>query len=117
MCLTRIRSKLSGRRGSLLGIVAVMLIGLVVFVAHSEPSAHDMEGDGAGMSVGMSICLAVLQVAVGVLIVGDLIRTHRRRLRAPRMTGQVAACQFRRYFADPGHRIREGPSILQVFRH
>ena len=101
-----------------MSIAAVMLVGLVVFVAHSEPSAHDMGGDGTGMSDAMSICLAVLQVAVGVLILGNLIRTYRRGLRAPRMIGQISTIQqFRRYFTDRGHRIREGPSILQVFRH
>lgn len=99
-----------------MSIAAVMLVGLVVFVAHSEPSAHDMEGDGTGMSDAMSICLAVLQVAAGVLIIGNLIRTYRSRARAPRIASQFRS-RFRRYLADRGHRIREGPSILQVFRH
>lgn len=92
------------------------LVGVVVFLAHSEPSAHDMEGDTAAMSDAMSICLAVLQVGAGILIIGNLIRSYRRRLRAPATTARTGS-QIVKLFRDPGHRIREGPSVLQVFRH
>lgn len=116
MCLMRIRSGLAGRHGSLFGIVVVMLIGLVVFVAHSEPSAHDMEADVMGMSDAMSICLAILQFAE-VFVVARLVGSYRRRLRAPRVTGKVATSRFLKFFDNPGHLSREGPSVLQVFRN
>lgn len=116
MFLARTRSMLPRRRGSLLAICAVALLGLVVIAAHSEPSAHQMDGHEAGMTGAMSICLAVLQ-AGGVMVIAILLGIHRRRVRAPLLIGEVGTSRFIKFTSDPGHRIREGPSVLQVFRN
>jgi len=92
------------------------LVGLAIIAAHSEPSAHDMGGEGAGMSDAMSICLAVLVIAE-VLIITRLIGSYQRRLRPPRLLENPSAYQPRKFFDNPGHLSREGPAVLQVFRH
>lgn len=115
MCLTIIRTKLRKSLDSAVAIAALFLISLIIIAAHSEPSAHGMEGDSAGMSDAMSICLAVLQI--GVLLLAGQLLMIRRRLRAPRIVGRSLAAKAIRNLIDPGHRIREGPSVLQVFRH
>ena len=114
MFLTRTRSMLSQVRGSLLAVCAIALLSLVVLAAHSEPSAHQMNEHEAGMASAMSICLAILQVG-GVVVIATLLGTYRRRVRAPLMIGEVGTSRFIKFTSDPGHRIREGPSVLQVF--
>jgi len=116
MFLTRIRSKLSGSRDSVFVIAALLLVGLVVIVAHSEPSAHGMEGDDSGMAGAMSICLAVLQIGAAALVV-HLVRSRFQRSRPPRTIEAKAVAYVLRRVSEPGHRIREGPAVLQVFRH
>lgn len=114
--LTRIRSEVLSHRGSLSAIAAVILVGLVLFVTHSVPAAHDMEGDEAGMSDAVTICLAIVQAA-GTLVVARLALKYRSVPRAPQTAGGIAETRFIKCFANPGHRCREGPAVLQVFRH
>lgn len=92
------------------------LVGLVIIAAHSEPSAHEMAGDGADMSEAMSICLAVLVLAE-VLVITNLIASYLRKLRPPRRIDSRFDYQPHRFFDNPGHLSREGPAVLQVFRH
>lgn len=92
------------------------LVGLAIMAAHSEPSAHDMGGEGAGMSDAMSICLAVLVLAEFVVI-AQLIVSYRRKLRPPRLILKKSLFRPRKFFDNPGHLSREGPAVLQVFRH
>lgn len=103
-------------RGSLLAVCAIALLSLVVLAAHSEPSAHQMDGDEMGMAGAMSICLAVVQVG-GVMVIATLLGTYRRRVRAPLLIEEAGTSRFIKLTSDPGHRIREGPSFLQVFRN
>lgn len=116
MCLTQIRYRLSGHRGSLFVIAAMMLIGLVLLVAHSVPSAHEMEDNDAGMSGEVTICFAIIQAAA-TLMAGRLILKSQNVPRAPRTFGKIAETRFMRCFANPDYRCREGPEELQVFRH
>lgn len=116
MFLIRIRSSIRSNRGSLLAVSAVMLVGLALFATHSVPSAHDMQGEETGMSDAVTICLGIVQAA-GTLMVARLALKYRNIPRAPRNVGRFVETRFMRCFANPGHRCREGPAVLQVFLH
>jgi hypothetical protein len=75
-----------------------------------------MDGDKAGMTGAMSICLAIVQVG-GAMVIATLLGIYPLRVRAPLMIGEVGTSRFIKFTSDPGHRIREGPSVLQVFRN
>ena len=117
MSLTKIRSRLGNSRTSAFGLAALFLVTLVVVAAHSEPNAHAMEGHDTGMADPMSICLAILQLGAALLI-GEIIRTCiSKGIRAPKQVGFESPFGIVRNMLQSGHRIREGPAHLQVFRH
>lgn len=96
---------------------ALALMCLAVAWAHSAPAAHDMDSGGDDqMAPIVSICLAVVQVAVG-LVAAVVGATALIRRRLPRLTRATAAAEV--FFARgliPPVAARAGPAGLQVFR-
>jgi hypothetical protein len=115
--MIRLRTLIKRQGRSLLIGGALALVCLGVAWAHSAPAAHEMNGSGDDqMAEAISICLAVLQIAGGLLaaISGALIV---RRRRPPR---SLSATFRGSLFVSPGPvppvAARAGPAALQVFR-
>lgn len=117
MLLTEIRQRIQGDRHSLALILVVPIACLALVLAHSGPSAHDMNGgDGGNMGAAVSMCLGILQVA-GVAVAGVLAYFRRRPHRPVRAVGAPTFLRRATSTDNLGFRIRAGPSVLQVFRH
>ena len=113
----RLRALIKRRARSLLVGGTLALICLAVAWAHGAPVAHEMDaGGGEKMAEVVSICLAVLQVAGGLLVaaVGAALV---RRWRAPRELDPAAYFDV---WVPPGDAsaaaARASPAALQVFR-
>lgn len=115
--MIHLRTLLQRCRRSVLVAGALALVCLAVAWTHSAPAAHDMDvGGDDQMAPIVSICLAVVQIAVGLLaaVVGATTIVHRR---APRRSSPTATTGlFLAQRLTPPVAARAGPAALQVFR-
>jgi hypothetical protein len=116
--MIRVRALIKRRARSLLIGGTLALVCVALAWAHGAPVAHEMDAAGGGdqMADVVSICLAVLQVAGGLLgaAIGAVLV---RRWRPPRELGPSTWMSARIYAAPASAAAaRASPAALQVFR-
>jgi len=94
------------------GLAAVVLVALVLLLAHSAPSGHEMPEGEIGTAMG--ICLAVLQSG-GVALIGLGLLSAIRRARPSFAPDRLPSAPVFRTPPPAPALPRAGPAELQVF--